>query len=148
MTCNRNPCVTPGFTLLEVLITLSVAAIALSALIQLQAVLQRDGALARERAVATSIASARLERLHTASRATGTTGLGAPPPESVQRHGTRYRSTVTLDAGTTPVFADVTVTWSDSGGKRRSVRLVSLLSPDTAADSGAAVAAARRVPTR
>lgn len=144
MTCNRDPRVTPGFTFLEVLITLSVAAIALTALIRLQAVLQRDGALARERAVATSIATARLERLRTASRATGTAGLAAPPPESVQRHGTRYRSTVTLDAGST-VSADVTVTWSDSGGRRRSVRLVSLLGPGTAADSGAAVAAARRV---
>lgn len=143
--CRDRP-VQRGFSLLEVLITLSVAAIALSAVIRLQATLQRDGAAARERAVAISVAAARLERLRTAMRAAGVTGLAGPASDSVQRHGIRYQRTVAIDSGAAPPSATVTVVWRDRVGRRRSVRIVSLLDPGTASDSAAAVAAARGAP--
>lgn len=137
-----------GFALLEVLITLSVAAIALTAVIRLQAALQRNGTVARERAAAISVAADRLERLRTTMRITGIAGPGVSPSDAVQRQGVRYQRTVAIDSGAVPPVVDITVTWEDSTGRRRSVRLVSLLDPDTASDSAAAVAAARRAPAR
>lgn len=125
-----------GFSLLEVLITLSVTAIALAALIQLQAALQRGGALARQYDAGRVLAGSQLERLRTTARIAGIRGLQTPPPTSVERNGTLYRQAVIIDGSTVPAAAQIVVTWSDSGGRQRSVRLVSLLNPRPPAPSG------------
>jgi Tfp pilus assembly protein PilV len=137
-----------GFLLVEVLITLSVSLLALSALIRFQGVLFQDDALARARSQAALLAEQRLETQYAAIAAAGPEAVpddpdgsdawsadlaavdaGADPGAAVY---TRTWST-SIDAATGLARIETSVNWNDPAGQAYEVRLVTLA--DTAAIS-------------
>lgn len=128
---------TAGYLLIEVLITLSVSLLALSALIKFQGELFQGDTLARARSHAAFLAEQRLETLYAAipgagveTTSTGTDTLTADLSPAVDTTAAYTRSwTVTAggEAGTAQV--EVTVTWTDPADNSYDVRLASLIDP-------------------
>jgi Tfp pilus assembly protein PilV len=132
-----------GFLLVEVLITLSISLLALSALIRFQGELFQDDALARARNQAALLAEQRLETLYSVIPAAGpetvpdgsdawsadlaAVDTGADPGAAVY---TRTWST-SIDATTALARIEASVSWNDPAGHAYDVRLATLA--DTAA---------------
>jgi Tfp pilus assembly protein PilV len=111
LTVMRAPCSdtgpgrAAGFLLVEVLITLSVSLLALSALIRFQGELFQDDALARARTQAALLAEQRLETLYATIPAAG--------PDTVPDGSDAWAADLAaVDAGADPGAAVYTRTWS------------------------------------
>lgn len=139
-----------GYGLLEVLITLAVSLITLSALARLQGELFRGDAQARARSQAVLLAEQRLEALHAALAAAGleAAGDGAdalnPDLAPVEEDATAlYRRswTVIRDAATATAQIEVRVEWRDTGDRPQAVHLAALV-----ASAPPGLAAARLAP--
>jgi Tfp pilus assembly protein PilV len=116
---------TPGYALLEVLITLGVSLVALSALVKFQGELFRGDATARARSQAVLLAEQRLETLHAALTAGGVEAVAGgsdawtsdliPAGDDAAARYTRTWS-VAGDDVTATAQIEVAVEWSDPNG--------------------------------
>jgi Tfp pilus assembly protein PilV len=96
-----------GFAVVEALVALLLAGIAIAALTASAAATVRHVHLARQRSVALALASDRLEALRAGSRDAGR--------DEIDAAGTRYVRTWTSDGGRgAPVRLQVEVAWADA----------------------------------
>ncbi|MCC6302605.1 MAG: prepilin-type N-terminal cleavage/methylation domain-containing protein [Gammaproteobacteria bacterium] len=132
----RQPRPARGFALLEVLITLAVSLLALSALIRLQGELIRGDAAARVQTRAALLADQRLETLIGAIAADGPGAVAGgedtwtmelePAGEEAVAMYTRAWS---VDDAGTSMRIGVRLTWNDHAGARRDILLETLVDP-------------------
>lgn len=141
-----------GFSLIEVLITLGICAMALIALLKLLGEIHRGGTQARTRAVAAAYAGQCLEEGHALSRA-GPGGdisgeEGSLPAGPAALDGVTYRRVCTLTPGESGVIRlyliKTSIAWDDPGdhagnhpeGQTHAIHLSTLGAAATVIDSG------------
>lgn len=131
-----------GFLLIEVLVALTVAAVALAALIRFQVEIQRAGTLAAQRADALMIAAGQIESLWAAIHAGETGAAGAVdqidhgPDGEPLASGTVYLREWTLSAANSVVWINVVARWEGGDGTAHAVELSSAATMGAAFDSG------------
>ena len=132
-----------GFTILEAMVALLVAAFGLLGLVGLQVTLSRNADVAKQRGEATRLAEEKLEdlRYFTAIDATQGQESWAQLSDGTDTATTNvaFSRTVTLDGSTSDTmrFAQVSVNWVDRANERQSVVMRSVVSRTDPADVGA-----------
>jgi type IV pilus assembly protein PilV len=118
-----------GFTVIEVMIALTILLIGIAGLLAMQLTAVRANAFSRHATEAASLAEDKMEWLRTQPIADGTTSdvvnaLGIPGGD-----GLNYTRKVTITSGTTEATIDVEVSWTEAdGGDPHSISLSTLRS--------------------
>lgn len=142
----RRPRHVAGFLLIEVLVALMIAAIALSALVRFQVELYRAGALASQRADALMIASGQMESLQAGVRAGmltpsgGTDSVQTAPDAEPLSSGAVYVREWSLTAADGILLIDVMVRWDGADSRDHVVALSSAAQPHAALAAGVVAA--------
>jgi prepilin-type N-terminal cleavage/methylation domain-containing protein len=107
-----------GFTMIEVMIAITVTAIATSGLLALFMVETRASGFSRHSTEATVLAEDQLERLRTAAAPTVTTSGSQTGIDERGKSGGIFNRTWTTTVGSTYYDTSVTVTWPEDGTTR------------------------------
>ena len=132
-----------GFTILEAMVALLVAAFGLLGLVGLQVTLSRNADVAKQRGEATRLAEEKLEDLRSFTAIDATQGQESWAQLSdgtdTATTNVAFSRTVTLDGSTSDTmrFAQVSVNWVDRANERQSVVMRSVVSRTDPADVGA-----------
>jgi Tfp pilus assembly protein PilV len=103
-----------GFTLIEVMISILLTAVAVIGVVALYTVEARSGRFARDRSEATVLAEDKMEELRTMTAASITAG-SQTGLDALGQNGGKYDRSWTVSGTTAPISYTVTVTWDEDG---------------------------------